>query len=82
MLYVWEDLPAKVLSIDRTNESCFVELNLMRTKWLITYSCNPNRSNIYSHLESLSQNLDLYSSNDDNYLVVGHCNVSADEASP
>ena len=71
---------AKVLSIDRTNENCFVELNLMLTKSLITYSYNPNRSNIYSHLESLSQN--LYSSNGDNYLVVGDCNVSAEEASP
>ena len=50
MLYFREDLPAKLLPIDRTNESCFVELNLKRTKWLISYSYNPNKSNIYSHL--------------------------------
>ena len=31
-LYVREHVPAKLLSIDRTNECCFVELNLKRTK--------------------------------------------------
>ena len=80
MLYFREDLPAKLQSIDRTNENCFVELNLNRTKWLISYSYNPNKSNIYSHLESLSRNLDLFSSKYDSYLVVGDFNVSAEEA--
>ena len=80
MLYFREDLPAKLLSIDRTNESCFVELNLKPTKWLTSYSYHPNKSNIYSHLVSLTRNLDLFSSNYDNFLVVGDLNVSAEEA--
>ena len=71
MLYFREDLPAKLLPIDRTSESCFAELNLKRTKWLISYSYNPNKSSVYSHLESLSRNLDLYSLKYDNYLIVG-----------
>ena len=54
VLHVREDLPAKLLSIDITNESCFVELNLKRTKWLINYSYNPIGSNILSHLEWIS----------------------------
>ena len=54
VLHVREDLPVKLLSIDITNESCFVELNLKRTKWLINYSYNPIGSNILSHLESIS----------------------------
>ena len=33
MLYVREDLPAKLLSIGRTNESWLVELNLKGTQW-------------------------------------------------
>ena len=81
MLYFKEDLTAKLLSINRTNENCFVELNLKRTKWLISYSYNPNKSNIYSHLESLSRNLDLFSSKYNNYLVVCDFNVSVEEAS-
>ena len=68
------------LSIDRMNESYFIELNLKRTKWLISYSHNPNRSNIYSHLECLDRNLDLYSSNSDNYLVVGKSNAPAEDS--
>ena len=59
--HVREDLPAKLLSIDITNESCFVELNVKRTKWLINYSYNRIVSNILSHLESISWNLDLFS---------------------
>ena len=35
MLYVWEDLPAKLLPMDRTNTSCFFELKLKCTEWLI-----------------------------------------------
>ena len=78
-LYVWEHLPAKHLSIDRMNESCFVELNLKHTKRIISCSYNPNRSNIYSHLDSLSRNVDLCSSKYDNYLVLGNFNVSVEE---
>ena len=47
---------------------------------MISYSYDPNKSNIYSHLESLSRNFVLYSSKYDNYLVVGDFNVSVDEA--
>ena len=46
MLYFREDLPEKLLSIDRTNKSCFVELNLKCTKWLINYLYNSNKSDI------------------------------------
>ena len=47
MLYFRKDLPAKLLPIDRTNKSCFIELHLKCTKMLISYSYNPNKSNIY-----------------------------------
>ena len=54
MLYVWEDLPAKLQQIDKTNKGFFIDLNVVHTKWLITYLYNPNISNIYSNLESPS----------------------------
>ena len=79
MLYAREDLPAKLLLIDRTNESCFGELNLKLAKLLISCSCNPNRSNINSDVGSL-RNLDLYSSKYNNYLVVSEFNVSVEKA--
>ena len=80
MLNFREDLPAKLLSIDRSNESCFVELNLKRKKWLISYSYNPKKSNIDSDLESFTQNLDLFFSKYNNVLVLGDFNVSVEEA--
>ena len=80
MFHVSDNLSPKLLSIDRECESNFVELNLKRSKWLISYSNNPNRSNSSSNLESLSRNLDLYSSKHDNYLEVGSCNASVEKA--
>ena len=60
MLLFREDLPVKVFSIDKGNESCYVEVILKKTKWLINYSYNPTKSNISQHLESFSQNLGLF----------------------
>ena len=40
MLYVWEDIPAKLLSHDfPCAESFFVEINLYKKIWLINFSC-------------------------------------------
>ena len=57
-----ENLPVNVLSVDKGNESCYVEVILKKTKWLISYLYNPTKNNISSHLESLSRNLDLHTS--------------------
>ena len=59
MLLFREYLPVKVLSVDKDNESCYIEMILKKTKWLINYSCNPSKDNTSSHLESLSRNLDF-----------------------
>ena len=66
MLLLREDLPVKFLSLNKGNESCYVELILKKTKWLINYSYNPTKNNISAHLESLSWNLDLYTSKFEN----------------
>ena len=52
MLLFREDLPFKVLSVDKSNESYFVEVVLKKTKWLMKYSYKPTKNNIPSHLES------------------------------
>ena len=44
MLLVREDLPVKVLSVDKGNQSCYVEVILKKTKWLINYSYNPTKN--------------------------------------
>ena len=71
MLLFREDLPVKVLLVDKGHESCYVDLILKQTKWQINYSYNPTKNNISSHLESLSPNVDLYTSKFENILVIG-----------
>ena len=41
MLLFRDDLPVKALSFDKGNESCYVEVILKKTKWLMNYSHNP-----------------------------------------
>ena len=41
MLLFREGLAVKVLLIDKCNESCYVEVILEKTKWLINYSYSP-----------------------------------------
>ena len=63
LLYVKEDIPTKVLSLELIPSECFfVEFNLRKRKWLISCSCNPHKNNIFNHIEILSKNLHLYSS--------------------
>ena len=46
MLYVKGDIPSNLLAIDKKNsiESFYVELNLLNEKWLLSCSCNPNKT--------------------------------------
>ena len=61
LLYVREDIPAKILSHDFPSaESFFVEIILHKKKWLVNCSYNPNKNNIKSHLERISKALDAF----------------------
>ena len=63
MLFIRNDIPAKVISIDdRPFESFYVELYFRKKKWLLNCSSNPKHSSVESHLESLSKSLDSLSS--------------------
>ena len=79
MLLLREDLPVKVLLVDKGNESCYIEVTLEETKWLINYSYNPSKNNIPSHLESFSRDLDLYTSKFEKILVIGIVNISMED---
>ena len=77
MLLVREDIPSKLLP--HINPSCniediFVEINLRSKKWLISGSYNPNVSHIQKHTVNLSKNLDFYSSQYENFIVIGDFN--------
>ena len=56
MLFVREDIPSNVLATYEKNhiENFYVELNLRKEKWLLSCSCNPNKTMICNHLDTLS----------------------------
>ena len=63
VLFIRNDIPAKVVSIDdRPIGSFYVELNFRKKKWLLNCSYNPKHGSIESHLDSLSKSIDSLSS--------------------
>ena len=59
MLFIRNDIPAKVVSTDdRRFESFYVERNFRDKKWLLNCSYNPKHSGLESHLDSLSKSID------------------------
>ena len=82
MLFVREDIPSKLLSVENSpTEAFFIEIDLRKKKWLFSCSYNPNRENIENHLETLSKNLALYSSSYENLIIIGDFNVCVEEIS-
>ena len=63
LLYIRDDIPARLLSNSNKTESIFAEINYKKKKWLICASCNPHESNISNHLHHLSKGLDNYIEN-------------------
>ena len=52
MLFVREDIPCKFLSLEnKPMEGFYVEINLLKAKWLLCCSYDPSKSNIDLHLE-------------------------------
>ena len=61
MLFVREDFPCKLLSVENhPMEGFYVEINLRKTKWLLCCSYNPSRCKIDFHLENLNRSLALF----------------------
>ena len=80
LLYIRDDIPARLLSNSNKTESIFVETNFRKKKWLICASYNPHKSNISNHhLHHLSKGLDNYIGNYDNILLLGDFNSEFSE---
>ena len=76
LLFVREDIPAKVLSHDfPSTENFFVEIILHIKKWLINCSYNPTKNNIKNHLETISRALDTFSTKYENLVLLGDFKV-------
>ena len=77
MLFVRNDIPSKMISIDKLpTESFLVGLNLRKKKWLINCPHNPNNENIESHLGSDSKRLDIHVKKYEDGILLGDFNAS------
>ena len=78
LLYVREDIPCKILkeyTPEKPIENLFVEINLRSRKWLLSCSYNPKTNLIADHLHCIGRGIDFYSSNYDNFVVLGDLNT-------
>ena len=60
-------------------ECFFIEINLRKRKCLVCCSYNPHRDNIKDHLNTISANLDLYSSKHEYIIVIGDFSVEVND---
>ena len=80
IVFVREDIPVKYLSSEnKPIEAFFFELNFRKRKWLVCCSYNPNRNNIFNHLEALRKSLDLYSAHYENIVLLGDFDVNIND---
>ena len=46
MIFIREDIPIKLVLMDKPNENLCIEINLGRANWLIRYFYNPHRKRL------------------------------------
>ena len=79
MLFIGNDIPAKVVSTDnRPIESFYVKFR--KKKWLLNCSYNPKHGSIESHLDSLSKNMDSLLSKYNNFILLGDFNSCMEDS--
>ena len=77
LLSIREDIPSKLLSVNKNIDGFFVEINLC--KWLLSCSYNPTKRQISNHLAELGKNTDLYLNKYDQLLFLGDFNKGVEE---
>ena len=70
LLCIREDVPFLLLNSDVSTEGFFVELKLRKKKWLLCCSYNPHKNQISNHLKEIGRNIDAFSSNYDNLILL------------
>ena len=44
LLYIWEDIPSRLLNFDMSIESFYIEIKIRKKKWLLVGTYNPNKN--------------------------------------
>ena len=78
MLFFREDIPAGHFSIEKAPiESFFVELNLRKNNRIVNISYYKN--NVFSHMKVIRRNMNIHSSNYDNFIFFGDFNADVSD---
>ena len=74
ILYIREDISSTLLNSDMSIGSFYIEINMRKKKWFLVCIINPNKNLISNHLKEIGKHLDNYSSNYDNFILLGGLN--------
>ena len=80
LLYIREDIPSTLLNSDITIESFYIEINIRKKKWILTFTYNPNKNLISNHLKVIDKKQDSYSSKYDIFIFVVDLNSEPTES--
>ena len=81
LVYVREDIASKLTANFPNAEGIFLDINLIKKKWIISCSCNSNNQTIFLHMERMGKAVDSFSSKYENFLVIGDFNAKAKDTS-
>ena len=82
-IYVREDIPSRELKIHNTPEdieSIFIEINLIKTRWLFCGCYHPPSQSDQYFFENIGKALDKYSKHYDKFMLVGDFNAEESES--
>ena len=81
MLFMHNDIPSNMISIEKlSTESFFIELNLRIKTWFVDHFYNPYNGNIESHLDAISESLDMHLNRYENVILLGDFNTSIEDS--
>ena len=82
MLNIRDDIPSKLLSMNKIIEGFFVEMNLhKKKKWLLNCSYNPMKMQISNHLAELNKGTDRHVTKCDQLLFLVDFNAEVEDLS-
>ena len=76
ILFLREDIPSNLLATEnKPIEGLYVELSLWNDKWLTNCFYNPHTNTTSTHIDKLSESLDLFSADYEKMILLGDFNV-------
>ena len=70
LVFIREDITAKLIKCQMKIEGIFIELNLKRKRWLLCSSYYPKCSQISHHFKEIGKYLDVFISKYDNIILI------------